>query len=253
MFVGIFVGLFLVMYLVYRYGSYYNITDMTEDELILLSHAHNHMSEHKYEGVKPFGRPLLRRTFFGYHRIFSNGIYEDFGIPEKNEPSFLSVLNDTRRVVRFKPTFVPFEMISGIYPVKLETRYRYRSNRPHKDLALQIETKDCRTALLRRGWGYQKLLKALKAGMGTEFEHFFRPDELLEGLRIEEWHSTGKSSYCITFTYGDIHKHKLVRSAPGYARNRERGLRKDEIDPRPQAALMPRWQEFVQRMKAMNH
>ncbi len=251
LFVGLLCGTFLSMYLAYWCAPSYNITDMTGDELTLANHANKHMSEPRYEGVSPLGKPLLRRSFYGYQRIFINGIYENFGLPERDKTCSWSE-DGTRHVVRFWPTFVPYEMISGIYPVELETRYEHSIGKPHKDLALQIETKDCRTALLLSDWGYVRLLKALRTAMGSEFERFFRGDELLKGLMIEGYHQSGERYYNITYTYGDIHKHKLLRSSPGYARNRERGFRKDNIDPRPEAALKPRWDDFARRMKAMS-
>jgi hypothetical protein len=231
-FVGLFVGLFMVFYLTYRFSSWELIQDYTKTEFAVMK-----MVKSKAEGaeqeVKPLGRALLRKRLLSYRRVFKNGIFTDVGTVYF-KPFFSWVpVGGSRMTVRVKAGFIPFSSISGIYPMTVQ----YRTRRAGKRLehsssrkALQIETTDGRTAIIYDTWDFGKLIPALQRAMGSSWDDMYRDTEELVGWMIIHRWSTGKSSRYAYFGYRDLHKHRLIRAAPGYDDNRRRSLEANKID-----------------------
>lgn len=178
-----FVG--LLIYLVLRYGPVSHSWVKLKKEQIKSLKAANKRYSSTRPKTKPMGKPLYKRKMISHDglAIFNNGIYAKFCIGNKG---------------RYR--FVPFEEISGIYPVKIENPFAKRDSMWFgltSWKALQVETKSSMVCLIdARKHDFRKVIPILKKAMGSRWNGLYHPDEVLWSNILE----------------GDALVHKSIRS-----------------------------------------
>ena len=227
--------------------------------------------------VRPAGKPLYSDGVLGHIRIYRNGVTARFAIVDTISLLRSSTGYQKRHVVRYRTAFYPYEMIAAMYPIKIGiirrvgrgrtyTEFsdgRFRSigssintlwalgddhqsmgwpvmstDSPDVVTAIQVETKDFRTAILcpeisSGGCEVRSVVKALGKALGPGARQLVRLDiKLGGGYYIHEEpgyfdreHRTQHRGDRNRIMLGDLHKHYVLRSQPGYAERRKQANR----------------------------
>ncbi|MFQ6106794.1 MAG: right-handed parallel beta-helix repeat-containing protein [Thermoplasmata archaeon] len=161
-----FVGLLVVLLL--RYGPVDHSWVKLEKEQIKRLKAAHKAYRRSHAPARPMGRPLYKRRILSHEglAIFQNGLYAKFCVGRKG---------------RYR--FVPFEEISGIYPVKMENPLTKKDSRwlgLSSWKALQIETESSMVLLVQSiRHKFDEVVPALKRGMGDRWDRLYHPEEVL--------------------------------------------------------------------------
>ncbi|NOQ53773.1 MAG: hypothetical protein GQ558_04110 [Thermoplasmata archaeon] len=228
-------------------------------------------------GVRPAGKPLYSDGFLGHIRIYRNGVKAKFAIIDTISLLRSTTGYQKRHVVRYRTSFYPYAMIAAMYPIKIgiirkvgrgrtytessDGRFMFigssinalwalgddhtsmgwpimPTDSPNIVTAIQVETKDFRTAILcpeisSGGCEVQSVVKALGKALGPGARQLVRLEfQLGGGYYIYEEpgyydheHRRQYRGDRSRIMLGDLHKHYILRSQPGYAERRKQANR----------------------------
>jgi hypothetical protein len=239
-----FMGMAVLFYLVYRFTTNVEATDLTEAEYSVVKDAQFVARCRSTGAPRPGGVVLYRKNALSIHRVYGNGLFTRIMTVDDAPRQAWGSAIGPRWAVRERAGFLPFQDISGIFPIDLGVRILRAGRRLESSSemsGIQIETKDLRTVVLVGEWVQKGLVPALRRAMGRSWHDMYHAREVLTGVLIGHRWSNGKSSHYDWFSYIDYAKHKLIRSGPDYASNRLEGLRADGRDRHALDLKLPRW------------
>lgn len=174
------------VYVLLRFGPVdYTWLRLTKDEgRKLRSDFREYEKAHKPFRPKPSGKILYKKKMISHNGliVYSNGLYAKFCLGRKG---------------RYR--FIPFEEISGIYPVNVENPFTKRDSRwmgLKSWKMLQIETKGNLVLLVNSTkHDFNRVIPILKSALGGYWKGLHKEDETIVGNLL----------------LGDIGKHKILR------------------------------------------
>ncbi len=119
---------------------------------------------------KPKGKALYKKKMVSHDgvAIYPEGLYAKFCIGKKG-----------------KYKFIPYNRISGIYPVKIKNQFSKSDSRMFglsSWKSLQIETKDYQTLLIdSRKHDFEQIIPILKRSMGVKWNQVYNGEEVIQG------------------------------------------------------------------------
>ena len=223
---GLIVLFFIIAAISMRFSSTEIILNLTrgEADLILARRGMYRRLRKPPEGERERGVEFMEEGFWAPMRIYDNGVQGRFGHISVKRFGWGQPIRGRFATTRQKYQYVPFEDMSGIYPINVEDRSdQYRRNWGTY-FAFQIETWDYRTGILRSEKSPEELSGALREAAGPLWRDLYDNSRTLHGKMTAKWVPTGEDSEkAYYFAWGDLHRHKLIRDA-GLMRHESEGM-----------------------------
>ena len=163
--------------------------------------------------AKPEGDKLLKlKSGWGEGKVYPNGVKAMFGTFVKVTDNSGRIARGTHVVYEKRKLFVPWERLTGVYPIDVAMTGLYGSSKkePVKFFGVQLETDDLQTAVLVFPPEMQESVSTLKGAADAHWGRLYR-NETIVGAR----HVKGSSEVTWYAISGDLYKPEWLRRTGG--------------------------------------
>jgi hypothetical protein len=208
--------MFLIIFATTRFSSKEMILNLTprEADLILSRRGMYRSLRKPPEGEGERGEEFMEEGFWAPMGVYDNGVQGRFGSVRLKRFGWGQPIRGRFAVTKQRYQYIPFEDMSGIYPINVEDHTDQNRARWRTYFAFQIETWDYRTGIIRSEKRPEDLSGALRSAVGPLWRDLYDNSRTLHGTMTAKWVPSGEDSERpYYFAWGDLHRHKLLRDA----------------------------------------
>ena len=196
------------------YGPQSIVVDMNSAQLKDITQARlAYLKRHERPSARPTGRPLFKEAPLRTLKVFENGLFADFAVITMRKEDASTTGLGVNAVAMETRSFVPWDLVSEMYLLHLREGPHPLDESTPVTKALQVETKDFRTAILRTKGDIAQLLSTIQSAAGPSFSQFWRPRPVLSG-EITHKGKNPQGDLRGRWAYGAAHKHAIIRLPP---------------------------------------